>query len=398
MATRTITTDVAIFGGGVAGLWALNLLRREGYGVLLFEENTLGSAQTISSQGIIHGGIKYALGGLPTPASKSIAAMPSVWRDCLAGHGPVDLRGCRLLSEGCHLWSTGSAGGRLAGFLASQLLRGSVVVLQPDEYPVPLRHPDFRGSVYRLSDPVLDVPSLLATLATPHSEVIFKIDWQTAALHTRDGLASLTLPDARLEARCMLLTAGSGNEALLKSLDASGPAMQRRPLQQVLVRHEYEEPLFGHCIGHRPSPRLTISSHRTSDGQPVWYLGGDLATAGAGASPARLIRNARQELEAELPWINLGDSQWRTLTLDRAEPRQAALRRPDMAFVEAVDGVQNALVGWPGKMTLAPRLGEAVLDALRHRNIRPRHQPDLSALPALPRPDIATPHWERGFT
>ena len=174
--------------------------------------------------------------------------------------------------------------------------------------------------------------------------------------------------------------------------------MQRRPLQQVLVRHEYEEPLFGHCIGHRPSPRLTISSHRTSDGQPVWYLGGDLATAGAEASPDRLIRNARQELEAELPWINLGDSQWRTVTLDRAEPRQAALPRPDTAFVEAVDGVQNALVGWPGKMTLAPRLGEAVLDALRRRNIRPRHQPDLSALPALPRPDIATPHWERGFT
>ena len=77
-----------------------------------------------------------------------------------------------------------------------------------------------------------------------------------------------------------------------------------------------------------------------------------------------------------LPWINLGKSQWRTLTLDRAEPRQAALRRPDTAFVEAVDGVENALVGWPGKMTLAPQLGQAVLDALRHRNIQPRHQPD----------------------
>ena len=398
MATPTIKTDVAIFGGGVAGLWALNRLRDEGYSALLFEEEALGSAQTIASQGIIHSGIKYALGGLPTTASESIAAMPALWRDCLEGRGPVDLRACKLLSESCHLWSTAGAGGRLAGFLASQLLHGSVLALQPCDYPAALQHPDFRGRVYRLPDPVLDIPSLLATLATPHSELIFKIDWRTAGLHARDGVASLTTPDVHLQAQCMLLTAGGGNEALLASLGAPGPAMQRRPLQQVLVKHEYEAPLFGHCIGHKPSPRLTISSHRSRDGQPVWYLGGDLATAGAAEEPGRLIDRAREELEAVLPWIDLGDSQWCTLTLDRAEPRQSRLRRPDTAFVETVDGVKNALVGWPGKLTLAPRLGEAVLDALRHRDIQPRHQPDLSALSALPRPEIATPRWERGFT
>ena len=166
MAGPTLQIDVAIIGGGVAGLWALNLLRGEGYSAALFEESALGSIQTIASQGMIHGGIKYALGGTLTPVAAAVAAMPAVWRDCLAGRGAVDLRGCRLLSEGCYLWSSGSLSSKLSGLLASKLLSGRVQALQPGAYPAPLRHPDFRGSVYRLSDPVLDVSSLLTPRPT----------------------------------------------------------------------------------------------------------------------------------------------------------------------------------------------------------------------------------------
>ena len=34
---KTVTVDVAIFGGGIAGLWLLNRLRAEGYSALLLE-------------------------------------------------------------------------------------------------------------------------------------------------------------------------------------------------------------------------------------------------------------------------------------------------------------------------------------------------------------------------
>ena len=397
MASHILHTDVAIFGGGIAGLWALNLLRSNGYSALLFERDALGGSQTISSQGIIHGGIKYALGGALTPASESIAAMPAIWQDCLAGRGALDLRACRVLSHGCHLWSSDSAGGRLHSFLASKLLHGRVVKLQPPDYPAPLRHPDFHGRVYRLSDPVVDVTSLLTVLSGVNSQAIFRIDWQTAALQRTGRLARLKLPDVILDAQCMLLSAGSGNESLIQSLQARGPAMQRRPLQQVLVKHEYEEPLFGHYVGRKPSPRLTISSHRTRNGQPVWYLGGDLATAGAAEEPEQLIRRARNELKAMLPWVNLGNSQWRTLTVDRAEPRKTGVRRPEMAFIAAVDGVDNVLVGWPGKLTLAPQLGDILLKSLRERGVQPRYQPDLSALAALARPGLAEPCWDTLF-
>jgi glycine/D-amino acid oxidase-like deaminating enzyme len=396
MDSPLLKIDVAILGGGVAGLWALNLLHARGYSAVLFEEGDLGGAQTLGSQGMIHGGVKYALGGVPTAASESIASMPAVWRECLAGRGAVDLRRCRLLSEHCYLWS-GSAGGRLNSFLASKLLQGRVVALPTEDCPAALRHPDFRGRVYRLPDPVLDVSSLLAALAEPNAQSIFRIDWRNAALRRRGRAACLSLPGATIDPQCLLLTAGSSNESLVASLGARGPAMQRRPLQQVLVKHEYEPPLFGHCVGSKPSPRLTISSHRAGDGRPVWYLGGDLATAGASEEPERLIRRARDELATVLPWVDLGNCEWRTLKLDRAEPRQAGARRPGGAFLGAVDGLDNALVGWPGKLTLAPRLGDALLDALRQRGILPRHEPDLSGLQALPRPRLASPCWDTLF-
>jgi len=46
-----LSCDVAIVGGGVAGLWLLNLLSQRGYNVLLFEAEALGNAQSIASQG-----------------------------------------------------------------------------------------------------------------------------------------------------------------------------------------------------------------------------------------------------------------------------------------------------------------------------------------------------------
>ena len=61
--TPSYSTDIVIFGGGIAGLWLLDRLRIQGYQVILLESSSLGGGQTYASQGIIHGGLKYALGG-----------------------------------------------------------------------------------------------------------------------------------------------------------------------------------------------------------------------------------------------------------------------------------------------------------------------------------------------
>ncbi len=397
MTAPVLTPDIAIIGGGIAGLWTLNQLRNRGYQAVLFENKALGSYQTIGSQGMIHGGIKYALSGAWSGSSEAISAMPGAWRGCLEGQGKVDLQGCKILSEDFYLWSHANLTSRVSSFFASKMLRGRVEKLNPGNFPAPLNSPQFKGQAYRLVDLVLDVPSLVETLAKSHAEAIFRIDWDQSELVNDSGQAIVRTPYAELRPRQLILAAGTGNEGLVQALGGSEPAMQRRPLQQVIVKHEYPEPFYSHCTGGSSNPRLTISSHRTSAGEPVWYLGGDLATEGADADPQLLIDKARNELAELLPWIDFGHCQWRTIRLDRGEPKQSALLRPDSAFVGPVDSVDNALVAWPTKLSLSPHLGDEIELALGQREIAPGGPCDLSALQGLGTPDQAPVYWDSLF-
>ncbi|MBT5005819.1 MAG: FAD-dependent oxidoreductase [Halieaceae bacterium] len=398
MGSPVIATDIAIIGGGIAGLWTLSQLRNQGFNAVLFEQEALGSYQTVGSQGMIHGGIKYALSGAWSGSSEAISAMPGVWRSCLAGEGKVDLRGCQVLSEDFYLWSHTGLTSKVSSFFASKMLRGRVDKLAAADYPPPLRSPSFKGQAYRLADLVLDVPSLVEVLARQHRDVIYRIDWSQASLERDGDRAYIRGRDWELHPGQLILTAGAGNEALIKALGANEPAMQRRPLQQVLMKHEYAEPFYSHCTGGSAAPRLTISSHKNSSGEPVWYLGGDLATEGANADPDQLIAKAQREVAELLPWIDFGQCQWRTLQLDRGEPLQSALLRPDSAFVGPVEGVDNALVAWPTKLSLSPNLADEVDIALQQRNVIPGPATDLTALEDLGRPGIAETYWDSVFT
>ena len=397
MGGHSIDIDIVILGGGIAGLWSLNQLRNQGYSAVLLEQKALGSQQTIASQGMIHGGIKYALSGSWGGGSEAISAMPGVWRECLAGRGKVDLRGARVLSEDFYLWSAGGLQSRLGSFLASKLLRGRIEKLKPSGFPAPLKDAAFAGQVYRLVDMVMDMPSVIDTLARRQRDVIFTVDWAQSSLVQADGSARIQLPGCEIRPQRLLLTAGAGNEALLDVLGGRSPQMQRRPLQQIIVKHQYREPFYAHCIGSNPSPRLTVSSHTMQNGDPVWYLGGDLATENTETYPEALITLAQAELRELLPWIDLGICEWSTITLDRAEPRQSAMLRPDRAFVGKVDSVDNALVAWPTKLSLSPDLGNEIDRSLRDDNIAPRFDPDLSPLAGLPRPAIAMTCWDARF-
>jgi hypothetical protein len=47
----------------------------------------------------------------------------------------------------------------------------------------------------------------------------------------------------------------------------------------VLVKGPTLKPLYAHCLGGGPKPRVTVTTHPAADGEWVWYLGGDLAEA-----------------------------------------------------------------------------------------------------------------------
>ena len=98
--------DLMIFGGGIAGLWTMHEASRRGYSCLLLEAFALGSGQTVASQGIIHGGLKYTLQGMMTGSARRIREMPSIWRKSLAGEQLPDLSQTEIRSNNCYLWRT----------------------------------------------------------------------------------------------------------------------------------------------------------------------------------------------------------------------------------------------------------------------------------------------------
>ncbi len=385
---ESLSTDVLIVGGGVAGLWLNARLRRLGFATLLVDKGTLGGGQSVKSQGIIHGGTKYALSGALTGASEAIADMPRRWREALAGKGELDLSGVRLLSDAHYLWSPGTLAGNLTSFFASKAVRSRVGQVKGDELPPALQHPRFKGKVYRLSELVLDVPSLIARLAELAGDSLLA-GQQVEPLLDGDELVGLRVDGREIRAQRIVFSAGGGTAELLASLGLQQPAMQRRPLHMVIVKAPTLKPLYAHCLGGGTKPRITVTSHPTADGEWVWYLGGDLAEAdGVARDEAAQIAVAKKELAELVPWIDLSSAQWATLRIDRAEPAQSALARPDNAFL-AEQG--RLLVGWPTKLALSPDFSDRVEAALARDGIRPANHP---ALPQLPRPPLTGPFWE----
>lgn len=398
---QILTCDVAIIGGGIAGLWLLNRLTNDGYNALLFEQTALGGEQTVASQGMIHGGIKYTLSGALSGASEAIADMPAYWQACMDGKGNVDLSGATTLSDHFYMWSSASALSKMTTFLASKATRGRVNKVNSKARPAIFQNDQFNGSLYKLVDMVLDVPSVVKALADNCQGRIFQIDWNKSQWHhladnnvaldfTYDGHVH------RLDASQFILTAGQGNEQILNELGLESPQMQRRPLQQVMVKHTYPHRFYGHCLGAETTPRLTISSHPCEDGTQVWYLGGTLAEKGANLSADEVINNAKNELAELMPWVDLSGARWATLPVDRAEPRQRNFARPDKAFASRAEACPNVITAWPTKLTLSPNLADEVIGLLHQQRIQPSKSP-APELPFLDRPPLAPTPWQAAF-
>lgn len=399
---QEIHVDIAIIGGGVAGLWLLNRACNAGYNAVLFEQSALGSNQTVASQGMIHGGVKYALSGALSGASESIADMPAHWRRCMNGEGDVDLRGTNILSDHFYMWSSQSAVSKITTFLASKALRGRVDALKKNDYPPVFCNPAFKGSLYKLVDMVVDTQSLMEVLRKPYAERIFSIDWAQSKLQKNNDGAVIVM-NIGSEAVCInsqifVSAAGKGNGELLQKLDVKKPAMQLRALQQVMVRHRHHHALYAHCVGTDSKPRLTISSHR--DGEyTVWYLGGQLAEEGVSLSADVLMQRAKKELQTLFSWLDWTDAEWATLPVERAEPAQPGKLRPDNAWLSACDNLSNCVVAWPTKLTLVPNLGNLLIDYLEQKKIIPSHTDKVPAVLQQMKMIAPTPwqqaNWER---
>lgn len=384
--------DVAVIGGGVAGLWLLSRLQAAGRRAMLFESGALGGGQTLASQGIIHGGLKYALDLKLGAASAALADSPARWRACLAGQGDVDLRAAEILAPHHLFWVQRALTSRITGFFGARMLRGRVNALDPADWPVVLRQPEQVGAVYQLDELVLDVPSLLRALSAPHRDRIRQVDAALDLERSGDGISAMRLrrPDGRpvtVKAACYVFAAGAGNAAVLASLGLGAARAQTRPLHMLLM-DGMPGPLYAHCFDTGDKPRLTITSHRRAAGSWVWYVGGQLAERGVAMDAGELIRAARAEFAQLLPQLDLSVCRFAGWRVDRAEGATATGAKPEGPVVMRQG---NCLVAWPTKLAMTPQLADMLLPML------PPAAPEgpLPDLMDWPAPPPAIPIWER---
>lgn len=374
--------DVAILGGGIAGLWLLARLKAAGYSVLLIEREALGAGQTLVSQGIIHGGLKYAINLKLGQDSAALADMPARWRAALNGSGEIDLRGAKLAAEHHLFWARRTLASRVAGFFGSKLVQGRVAALDPSDWPQALRDPEHIGAVYALDECVLDVPSLLAVLAGLRPDCIKA---GAARVENRGDHVAIDVAGRSVTAARLISAAGAGNEALLPQLGLSAQAAQRRPLHQLLVENA-PAPLWAHCFDTSDKPRVTITTHRKQDGTLVWNIGGLIAETGVQQSETELIATARQELAMLLPKLDISRCRFAGWRVDRAEGATDDGRKPEEPVLRREGRITLA---WPTKLALAPRLADLVL-----ADLPPPSGHAQPGWPDWPAPAIAPAPWD----
>lgn len=366
--------DAVVIGGGIAGLFTLAKLINAGYQAILLEKNALGCGQTIHSQGIIHGGTKYALLGKQTEAQRQIANMPSYWRDCLRGAGDIDLSACRVLADKQCMWAMPNLSSRVTGFFAGKMMKSRVELMPESSRFDALRHPDCRGQFYALDEPVVDVRSLIRLFSRQYGQFIVS-DCQ-ATVDDVGVNAHFNGKSARFIANKVIITAGQGNGEFA--------TQQLRPLRMVYVRvPKAFGALFVHILEASDKPRLTISAYDSGDDW-AWYLGGNIAEKGATLSAQETLMLAKRELASIFPWLDFSQLVFTSVVVNRAEGL-ADGRRPDAPTI-AEKGKQ--VVAWPTKLALSPMLADALLAKMP----APSHYGDK--LPTFPAPCVARFPWQ----
>jgi hypothetical protein len=384
--------DVLVVGGGVAGLWVVDELVRAGYRALLVEREAFGSGQTVCAQGIVHGGLKYTLTGGLTESARAIREMPDVWRGCLRGEREPDLSSVEVAAEHCYLWRTSSLMSQVGMIGARAGLRTKPLVVKASERPAALVGSP--GEVFRVDEQVVDMVSLLAGFSERLRGCALKIDADAGVEFGPGGDVTIRSEglSRRLRPTRVVMTAGSGNEAMRRIAGLSDDIMQRRPLHMSLLRGDLPG-LFGHCADGAKT-RVTITTSYDSAGRRVWQVGGQLAEDGVSLEGDAFRERVGFELKSALPGVDFSDVAWSSYRVDRAEGRTGGGGRPAGVQVHE-DG--HLLTAWPTKMALAPVLAHEILRRLGSMQ-RIERGMDVAWTADWPAPPVAQPPWERALT
>jgi glycerol-3-phosphate dehydrogenase len=385
--------DVLIFGGGVAGMWLLDTLHRAGRRTLLAERYQLGRGQTVSAQGIIHGGLKYTLKGRLTGSAEAIRDAPGRWRRSLEGDEAPDLTHTPVRADFCYLWRTRQLSSVFGAIGAKQGLRVTPKSIPREDRPAVLR--DCPGEVMRLDEQVIDPVALLDDLLGQHRDRTGKYE----QVHIEPDTGEVTFDDRwTVRADQIVFAAGKGNAELRGACGLPTETMQLRPLHMAMVRGPKLPWLNGHCVDGKAT-RVTITSAK-SEGDTVWQLGGRISELGVDQDAETLVEVGQQELREVLPNFDPGGLRWAAYRVDRAEAKTPGLFRPEGPSVQR-DG--RLITAWPTKLAMAPHLAERIIDELAQATATPPDEGGEAgggvAWPEdWPRPAVAPAPWETAST
>jgi glycine/D-amino acid oxidase-like deaminating enzyme len=388
MSDTPLPIDALIIGGGMAGLFAMHALRQAGHSVCLAERSALGDGQSVCAQGIVHGGVKYSLGGLVSGSAKAIERMPERWLAMADSGAGFDLRGAPPIARSMWLWRSEGVAGAFAMAGARLSLRARPEAVPPGERPLPLR--DVRGDVLRMPEPVFDPVATLGALLAPVAP------WTVRgkAHASQDGTVRVEGAGRTfaLRPRCVVLAAGAGNASLRGELGLGQGLMQLRPLHQAMVRGPLPE-FNGHCVDGLAT-RVTVTSASLAGGDRVWHIGGKLAEEGVSRDARAQRAHALAEMRAVLPSVEFSSCMWSTYSVNRAEREQPKGGRPEDACVERSSvGETSVLTVWPTKMALAPVAADMVLESAGRARHGSSSSAVASALEGWERPAVARAPW-----
>lgn len=351
---------IIIIGSGIAALWTANLLSENGFDVIVLEKDSIASNQTIASQGMIHGGTKYSLDGVLTKATQSISEMPSTWRDALNGNGKVDLSESKINAHSQVLWSSDTLQSKILSFFGSKAMSSKMQPIDKMEHPA-FSSKNFKGSLFKLNELVVDVHSVVSNLAKNLDGKIIKATGKKI-LFSNDKVIGIETSIGKLECDELILAAGEGNEQILKNSNVKFFPMQTRPLAMGMVYMNKNIPdIYGHHLGSTSRPKITISTHYINEKQ-VLYVGGEVSESGINLSDEEQIIQIDQSLREALSWIDLDIDKIEVLRINRAEAKNKKVLKPDSFFIGRNNGL---MVCWPTKLAFAPAVAENVVNELK---------------------------------
>lgn len=337
---KQVKTDIAIVGGGVAGLWLLNKLSKS-YNVVLIENEALGSGQSLSSQGLI------------LPREHEVEGLEGgdvqqIWQDCLNGFGDVDLRTTKILSDQQSILSQRGLLARCSNFMTH--LKYKYLDKATAVQEVQLVDHLNAGQYYQLDAKVLDVRSLLESLAKHNMDDIYKADIQEY-LHDEGEFTGLRLQQAGhhldLHADAFIFTAGQGNLRALHELGLKTPKSEAEEQTQIMVKGMpfALHGLYTLANGHQ----IQLSAHEQADNSYVWYVSGEWLQD-SGKTANERIESLKMAFAKSFPKSDLSNCLWAVQQQKVYNKDWQSAKRQKIFF----NG--SAAVAWPANLTTTPLL------------------------------------------